>query len=67
MFNYKNYSYSLFVGVNNYEIRGFKELLLINLLGNLNILLRVVLIKLFIINILDLKVMLFNIEYLIKS
>lgn len=67
MFNYKNYSYSLFVGVNNYETRGFKELLLINLLGNLNILLRVVLIKLFIINILDLKVMLFNIEYLIKS
>lgn len=48
-------------------MRGFKELLLINLLGNLNILLRVVLIKLFIINILDLKVMLFNIEYLIKS
>lgn len=48
-------------------MRGFKELLLINLLGNLNILLRIVLIKLFIINILYLKVMLFNIEYLIKS
>lgn len=67
LFNYKNHSYSLFVGVNNQETRGLKELLLTNLSGNSNISSRVVLIKLFIINILDLKAMLLNIEYLIKS
>ncbi len=66
-FNYNNHSYSLFVGVNNNETRGLKELLLTNLSGNSNISSRVVLIKLFIINILDLKAMLLNIEYLIKS
>lgn len=31
LFNYKNHSYSLFVGVNNQETRGLKELLLTNL------------------------------------
>uniref|UniRef100_A0A8W8KRF1 Uncharacterized protein n=1 Tax=Magallana gigas TaxID=29159 RepID=A0A8W8KRF1_MAGGI len=33
LFNYKNHSYSLFVGVNNNETRGLKELLLTNLSG----------------------------------
>lgn len=34
LFNFKNHSYSLFVGVNNHETKGLKELLLTNLSGN---------------------------------
>lgn len=58
LFNFKNHSYSLFVGVNSHETKGLKELLLTNLSGNWNTSSKVVLIKLFIWNIFDLNAML---------